>query len=101
MNDYEQIVLCAVRYALGRRTYIVKTVYDYVANEINCENVTESFLKILIRDINDQEPFGYGDDCDKENWLKLKEIAQEGLNRIKRFEIENMLADGKRSDNNG
>lgn len=69
MSDYETIILCAVRYALGRRTYIVSLVCEYVASQIH--TLSADCLSLIIRDIEDQEPWGYGDECDKRDWMNL------------------------------
>ena len=34
MSDYEHIVISAVRYALGRMTYIVSLIVNYVLKDI-------------------------------------------------------------------
>ena len=38
MSDYDQIIISAVRYALGRMSYIVGTVCDYVKDKRNKTN---------------------------------------------------------------
>lgn len=34
MNNYENILVSALRYALGRRTYIVELTVEYINSEI-------------------------------------------------------------------
>lgn len=68
MSDYETMLICALRYALGRRTYIVGIVVDYIISEM--PNLSEKCKRVMILDINN--PFGgYGDECDKKNWMRL------------------------------
>ena len=79
MTDYECIIISAVRYALGRRTYIVNLTVDYVIAEL--PKLSEQCRHVMIDDITQQEQFGYGDECDKKDWMrllgKLKEREQE------------------------
>lgn len=69
MTDYECIIISAVRYALGRRTYIVNITVNYVTAEL--PKLSEQCRRVMIDDIEQQEPFGYGDECDEEDWMRL------------------------------
>ena len=73
MSDYEHMIVSAVRYALGRMTYIVETTVNYVLEQINCDNLSDRCLSQIRDDIKNAE--NYGMECDKKNWMKL-------LNRI-------------------
>ena len=73
MTDYEHIVISAVRYALGRMTYIVELTANYVLEEIENDQLSDRCLDVIRIDI--KEAKNYGMDCDKAHWLKL-------LNRI-------------------
>ena len=73
MSDYEHIVISAVRYALGRMTYIVELTVNYVLEEIEYNKLSDRCLNVIRNDI--KEVRDYGMECDKEQWLKL-------LNRI-------------------
>ena len=73
MTDYEQIVISAVRYALGKKTYMVELTVNYVMQEIEYDKLSDECLIIIRRDIKNAED--YGMECDKKQWLKL-------LNRI-------------------
>lgn len=73
MTDYEHMIVSAVRYALGRMTYIVELTVNYVLEEIEENKLSDQCLNIIRNDI--KEAKDYGMDCDKEQWLKL-------LNRI-------------------
>lgn len=75
MSDYEHIVISAVRYALGRMTYMVKLTVDYVIRDINNNQVSERCLKIIENDIKSCKD--YGMDCDKQQWLKLLNKIEE------------------------
>lgn len=73
MTDYEQIVISAERYALGRMTYIVELTVNYILQEIEEDKLSDSCLNVIKSDI--KEAKDYGMECDKKQWLKL-------LNRI-------------------
>lgn len=60
------LLLSAIRYALGRRTYIVSETAGwirYLAPQLDTGD-----LKLLIRNIEDQERCGYGHSCDERDW---------------------------------
>ena len=48
----ETILICAVRYALGRMSYIVGEVCQYVA--FKRKTLSEQCVKIVIRDIEEE-----------------------------------------------
>ena len=73
MSEYEQIVISAERYALGRMTYIVEITVNYILQEIEEDKLSDSCLNVIRNDI--KEARDYGMECDKKQWLKL-------LNRI-------------------
>lgn len=50
MEDYEHIVISAVRYALGRMTYIVGITVNYILNEIEEDKLSDRCLSV-IRDV--------------------------------------------------
>lgn len=73
-EDLSAMLLCAVRYALGRRTYIVDWTCSFIIK--NAHLLTERDKKVIIRDIKEQERFGYGDKCDEKDWLKLLKFLE-------------------------
>lgn len=73
MTNYEQIIISAERYALGRMTYIVEITVNYILEEINNDKLSDACLNIIAKDIRVSEEFGMA--CDKKLWIKL-------LNRI-------------------
>lgn len=66
-GDACALAVCAVRYALGRRTYIVSTVCDAVKRII--KDLDDKDLYVMIRDIRECDD--YGDDIDKVCWFEL------------------------------
>lgn len=69
MNDYEDIVISAERYALGRMTYIVELTVNYILKEIEENKLSKQCLTIIKRDI--EKATSYGMKCDKEQWIRL------------------------------
>lgn len=54
MSDYENIIISAVRYALGRLTYIVGLTVDYVLKDIEQKKLSQKCLHIIKQDILDE-----------------------------------------------
>lgn len=75
ISDYEHMLISALRYALGRRTYIVSMAVEYIENEL--PKLSDQCKKVIIKDIEEQEKFGYGDECDKVRWMHLLERLKE------------------------
>ena len=73
MTDYEHMIVSAIRYALGRMTYIVEMTVNYVLQEIEDNKLSDRCLSVIREDIANAED--YGMECDKKDWMKL-------LNRI-------------------
>lgn len=67
----------AVRYALGRRTYIVSATCRYVTPLIS--KLSDRTILVMHRDIVEQEKLGYGDDCDRKDWMRLKKLLADEL----------------------
>lgn len=75
MSDYEHIVISAVRYALGRMTYIVELTVNYILQEIENDKLSDSCLNIILKDIKGTKNLGM--ECDREQWLKLQNRIEE------------------------
>lgn len=78
LSDISAMLLSAERYALGRRTYIVDWTCEFI--ERNLHLILEKDKKVMIRDIKQQEEYGYGDRCDEEDWLRLLKILEADVN---------------------
>lgn len=76
--DLGAVFICAVRYCLGRATYMPHLVTGFITPYVpHLENRT---LSVLIRDIRDAK--SYGMDCDKTAWTSfLKSLEEEARNR--------------------
>ena len=69
-NDFGLICTSAVRYALGRRTYMPSVVIKFVLD--NLDNLDANTIYCIERDVREHGSYGedaYGDECDKVSWL--------------------------------
>lgn len=75
LDDISAMLVCAVRYSLGRRTYIVDWTCEFIENNLHL--LTDKDKQVMINDIRYQERYGYGDECDKADWMKLLKTLEE------------------------
>ena len=70
-NDDTLILLCAFRYALGRRTYIVSTVVDLVLH--NWDNIPVHDKTLMKNEITEYKIMhgNIGDTMDEREWDKI------------------------------
>jgi len=64
-EDLGIIYVCAVRYALGRTSYVSSSVCGYLMTQ----KLSKRCMGTIIRDIKECDNYGW--DCDKEHWMKL------------------------------
>ena len=74
INDFGDIMILALRYALGRRTYVTFEVSDFIKN--NKDSINERVCICMIRDINNylkdkQNGVIIDDKCDYDSWVNL------------------------------
>ena len=78
-KNFETILLCAVRYAIGRQTYIPSRVIDYITPLL--PYLSEDVLKLIADEIIERYTYegALGDEkIDKPYWIKfLREIRLE------------------------
>ena len=75
-----EILMYAMRYALGRMTFAPTTVVENIKHNIDL--FSEGDLEIFIRDIEEQESYGrqaLGMNCDIETWLNFKQYLKNRL----------------------
>lgn len=71
-KDYGTIVLCAVRYAMGRMTYMPTIVINYVKE--HWADLQPGMQDIILRDVSeeleheDRSSGWLGNACDVQNW---------------------------------
>lgn len=69
-KDFENILLCAVRYAIGRQTYMPSLVIDYITPLL--PYLTDNTLRLIANEITEYEGYegGLGDEkIDRPYWL--------------------------------
>ena len=78
-KNFETILLCAVRYAIGRRTYIPSRVIDYITPLL--PHLSEDVLKLIVNEIVQHYTYegALGDEkIDKPYWIDfLRKIRLE------------------------
>ena len=88
-NDFGDIMILALRYSLGRRTYVTDEVPEFIMQ--NEEHINERICGVMLSDLNEyfqDRAKGYikDDECDCQSWTKLAEylvnLAQEKGYRI-------------------
>lgn len=87
MNDKlkvdQAILVFALRYSIGRKTYAPSLVIEEIKSNIN--NVSNNSIEVMIDDIEGH--FGsYGDEVDKDNWESFSKYLKNILS--KRSNIE-------------
>ena len=78
-DDFFAVLICALRYCCGRRTYMPGLVTDWVMKNMHGK-IPERDLHIMLRDIEDQRRYGemagssspLGDPCDVETWKRFE-----------------------------
>lgn len=75
MTDYEQIIISAERYVLGRMTYIVEITVNYILEEIENDKLSDRCLNIIAEDIRQERNLGM--ECHKKCWIKLLDRIEE------------------------
>lgn len=69
------VLVCAVRYCLGRRTYMPDVVTRWIMASV--PELPANTAKTMLRDINDQRrQYGLGDDCDVKTWETFESWLQ-------------------------
>lgn len=80
-DDFGLVLNCAVRYALGRRTYMPSAIVSFINPMLPMIN--DRTLHCLDQDIADAKyEGGYGDECDEKVWLQFHDAVK--TERMKR-----------------
>lgn len=77
-EDLQTIIICAIRYSLGRQTYMPELVTRWIIE--NCAGkLYKGRIKVMLRDIQEQREMGersgwasLGDPCDVRTWEKFE-----------------------------
>ena len=76
-KNFETILLCAVRYAIGRKSYIPSLVIDYITPLL--PYLSEDVLKLIADEITEYEAYegGLGDEkIDRPHWIDFLQVIE-------------------------
>ena len=80
MTDNELVYLCAFRYALGRHSYIVSVICKELRKAIEEKKLSPRAMEQIADEIKVTiRRYGIIYDCDKEEWLSLRDYVQQKL----------------------
>ncbi len=68
-NHFECVLVAALRYSIGRRTYMPELVTNFIKGYC-AGKLSKHILEVMIRDIDTASSLGDG--CDIETWLSFK-----------------------------
>lgn len=82
-DDFGAICNCAVRYAVGRRTYMPDLVIDFITPHLS--ELTDKTLWCFQRDLYQRldEGFDFGDEFDLQNWMSFLEDVDKEIEKRK------------------
>lgn len=78
-EEFGMIVTCAIRYAIGRMTYMPSIVCEFTLR--NLSMLDDKTIDIIIRDIMETLERSQGKLADSELWLNLKAKAEEEMTK--------------------
>ena len=70
-RDFEAILICAVRYSMGRMTYMPGLVQCYILPLL--PHLSDNFVNVVIEDLELNEKGFWGDECDRVGWMSFQE----------------------------
>lgn len=78
-NDFGDIMIMALRYALGRRTYVASETCTFISQ--NLEHIDERIKHVMIKDIKEHlekknKGIVHDDSCDETNFNNLLYILE-------------------------
>lgn len=84
-DDFSELAVCAVRYALGRMTYVSYSVPRAIIN--NVDLMTTNALKVIFRDIEEYKRRNghIGMDFDEDSWMRFKDNIESVIERRKKI----------------
>lgn len=80
IHDFQDIVISALRYALGRRTYVTQATADFIKEYP--EIIDDRVKRVMLNDLNEyfnmrDNSYTFDDKCDYNTWLNLKRWLDE------------------------
>ncbi len=75
-TETQDLLVCAFRYALGRRTYITATIADLLIK--HKDKFDDNSIHVILRDIKRAfETNKYGMEMDKADWERVLDVLSE------------------------
>ena len=75
-RDFGTICICAVRYALGRETYMLSLVQQFVIRNLNL--IDGYSLAVMARDVKEAPSYG-NETIDKPGWMNFLAVLEKEL----------------------
>lgn len=75
-RDFGTICICAVRYALGRETYMLSLVQQFVIRNLNL--IDGYSLAVMVRDVKEAPSYG-NETIDKPGWMNFLAVLEKEL----------------------
>jgi len=75
-EDFGTLCICAVRYAIGRATYMPEIVTRFISAHLR--ELSNKDLFVISRDIRE---YGFGDDLNFDTWFSFRERIEAELKR--------------------
>lgn len=75
-RDFGTICICAVRYALGRETYMPSLVQQFVIRNLNL--IDGYSLAVMVRDVKEAPSYG-NETIDKPGWMNFLAVLEKEL----------------------
>lgn len=88
-DDMQNMLISSIRYAIGRRTYIVSWTINYIIPLL--PDFSNKNLAVIWQDLTSAfcEPKNLGDSCDMRDWARLYRSVWRELNkRPMNYELE-------------
>lgn len=73
-RDFQTILTCALRYSLGRRSYMPALVVEYIKPLL--PKLSDNTLTVMERDISTADDYG-DETIDKPYWMRFLEVIHE------------------------
>ena len=77
-DNFKSMLISAVRYSLGRKTYINSITITYVESLI--PQLDDHTIACIERDVRQTENYG-DENIDKPEWLRLLKLLQDEMNK--------------------
>ena len=85
-DDFGAICNCAVRYAVGRRTYMPSLVIDFITPHLS--ELSDKTLWCFQRDLEERKNsfFDFGNKFDRANWMSFLDAVNKEIKRRENHE---------------